>query len=64
MKVTVTTDKPIHWRGGDEPMVTNTVIKPASNDEEQRQLIYVIITALGRMKYGDVEKIVIKKLDK
>tara|TARA_R100001015_G_C4559507_1_gene119635 strand:- start:425 stop:616 length:192 start_codon:yes stop_codon:yes gene_type:complete len=62
MKVKITTDKPTHWRGGDDPMVTDTVIKPASSEEDLRQLNTVIITALGRMKYHDVEKIVIEKI--
>jgi len=59
MKVKITTDTPIHWRGGNDPLVTDTIIKLADSEDDLRQLNNCIVTALGQMKYHGVKKITI-----
>ena len=63
MKVEIIIDIPINWDEGADPLVTDSITKSADSDDDLRQLNNCIITALGQMKYGDVKKIIIKKLN-
>ena len=63
MKTEIIIDIPINWDEGADPLVTDTIIKLVNSDDDLRQLNNCIIIALGQMKYGDVKKIIIKKLN-
>jgi len=63
MKIKITTDIPMHWRGGAKPLITDYVICEANDGEEYHGLTTTIVTALSQMEYGDVKKIVIENLD-
>tara|TARA_R110002012_G_C11429112_1_gene589213 strand:+ start:508 stop:699 length:192 start_codon:yes stop_codon:yes gene_type:complete len=63
MKIKMNLDKAITWRGGSDPLVADSITTQASDPAEWHKLMTVVGNALHAMEYGNIEKIVIEKLD-